>query len=348
MNRLIIADVKSASIDGKSIGHYFAVADNYIAMYEDCSEVYVAGGPIYQKRFGKQHLNLGNDSLDSNSVIRNKINVFQNLKQLFERCKADTIVLQCSAVATAYLGIAMFKQPQTKLYVIQYNTKGLDSVLKKILYRGAKYKINGIICPDNSIGKVYDRPFCVVPDYIYAKKLVTQVIPYDDKKYDFGMIGIISYDKGVLDVAQRLKNTSYKLLIAGYPQNAEIGDRLRAICSNADNIELKLKYLSDAEYQRCIAESRYCILNYSGAYSEHSSGVVFDIIFRGTPVIGSHCRSLLFIKEYGLGEIMENISEFDFKGILSKVRYSRYIENIQKYYKIHEGYRKKLKVFLGI
>lgn len=50
MKRLILADVKSLNIKGKSIGHYFTLAQNYIDLFGDYCQVKIAGGPIYKTR----------------------------------------------------------------------------------------------------------------------------------------------------------------------------------------------------------------------------------------------------------------------------------------------------------
>lgn len=80
------------------------------------------------------------------------------------------------------------------------------------------------------------------------------------------------------------------MLIAGRVQEAPLEAELRAVCAGAKNIELRLEYLSEAAYDEAIRQCRYCILNYSENYSLHSSGVVFDILFRGVPIVGSRCR----------------------------------------------------------
>ena len=56
MKRLIIADVKSTNVNGKSSGHYFSLAQNYIDLYESEFEVKVAGGPVYQTAFDEVRL----------------------------------------------------------------------------------------------------------------------------------------------------------------------------------------------------------------------------------------------------------------------------------------------------
>ena len=268
-------------------------------------------------------------------------------RQLFKECIDDIIIMQSSAVATAYIGVALFKRPGTKLYMVQYNIEGLNTLLKRFLYSLAIKKIDGIICPQKRVGEAYRKPYCVVSDYIYTGMKKKEDIPYERKRYDFCVIGLISKDKGVLEVAECLKGTNYHVLIAGLPQSDEIRQALQKICSEAENIDLKLYYLSEDDYKKSILVSRYCILNYSGAYSKHSSGVVFDIIFRGIPVIGRDCEAMSFIKEYGLGEIITDFNDFDPSSVLDKKKYETYQVNIQRYFELHRQYISDIKDFVS-
>lgn len=346
MKKLIIADVRSTSVDGKVVGHYFAVADNYCEMFGNNCEVQVAGGPIYQNRYSNWlHLNFDTDEKEATPIRKKK--VLSNVRQLFQKSAGYTVVLQCNAVATAYLGIALYKRKNSKLFMIQYNTLGLDSKLKRFLYRLAKNKIDGVICPQDNIGSAYERPYCVVPDYIYTGNKVEPGLQYDEKTYDFSMIGIIERDKGIIEAAKKLKNTKYKVLIAGFPQNKEIEGEIRSVCEGCSNITLKLEYLSEEEYRAGIRMSKYCILNYSGAYSEHSSGVVFDILFNGVPVVGRNCKSLSFIYGYKVGHIYDDILQWSPGELMDVEIYRDYLQNIEKYYKKHTEYRNKLAEFIG-
>ena len=150
-------------------------------------------------------------------LLRNKRAVFQNVRALLREAQDDVIVLQCSAVATAYLGLALFKKKETRVYAIQYSTDGVNSLLKRGLYALCRRKISGVICPNAAIGAAYGRPMCVVSDYISTGTMQPPV-PYAQKRYDFGMVGLITSDKGVVEAAKQLRNTPYRVLIAGRVQ----------------------------------------------------------------------------------------------------------------------------------
>ena len=348
MKTLYIADVRSMNNNGTSLGHYFPVADNYYNMFKESCKVLIAGGPVYKTKFNNIY-SLSYDTYENKSTFINKIKILKNIIDLFKnKNKNDIIILQSSAVATALIGIIFFKQSKCKVYTIQYNTECVDSPIKKIIYQLASYKINGIICPNKEIGEAYKRPYCIVPDYIYTNNHTGKILSFSERKYDFSLLGLICKDKGVTEVAKKLKNTDFQILIAGKPQTEEIKKEIIDICKDANNIELRLEYLSDNEYDTAIRNSKYCILNYSGAYSEHSSGVVFDIIFRGTPVIGRNCKHLKFITEYNIGVIFDKIEDFSPKEILSPIIHQRFINNINNYHLTHQQHILSLKEFLQL
>lgn len=341
LSHIILADINCHCRQGLLMGHSCAVAHNYAALFHNRAKLSVAGGSSLAKEFPDAVYLPHNADADA-SVLLNKVRVMHNLWHLFRRCRNATIVLQSSAVATAFLGIAAIKSRETPLYMIQYNTMGLDSPVKRFLYNMAKPYINGIICPNADIGKAYGLPYCVVPDYIYTGEKMGDAVPYEEKKYDFCMVGIISRDKGIIQAAKKLAGSSYRVMIAGRPSSSEIQEALENIAKDVDNIELRLRYLDKVEYTDIIRNSRYCILNYSGAYSQHSSGVVFDILFNGIPIIGRKCKSLQFIEDYGMGYLFEDISEWNISALPNQGTYREYRQNIHQYYHTHEESREKL------
>lgn len=343
--RVVVADINSFCKGGSLTGHACAVAENYRDIFREKADVRIAGGPAFLKKI-PDAISLGHNVESSASPLMKKLRVLHNMWNLFRRCKEDIIVLQSSAVATAFFGIAFFKFRRTPLYMIQYNAEGLNSPVKRFLHRLAKRKINGVICPDAEIGKAYGVPYCVVPDYIYTGGTSSDLVPYEEKKYDFCMVGIISRDKGMIEAAAKLADTSHRVIIAGRPCSAEIEQELRAAAQNASNIELRLRYLDDEEYADIIRYSRYGILNYSGAYSEHSSGVVFDLLFRGLPIIGRYCKSLQFIAAYGMGQLVCGMNEWDVSTLPDEQTYQSYQANISRYYLTHERSRECLCSFV--
>ena len=257
--------------------------------------------------------------------------------------------MQHSAVFTFFLGIILFAQKRNNIYVITYDTDAISNIVKKIVYFFAKKKIKGFILSNEKVGKAYECPYCLVPDYIFAgKEIPKDVIPYEKKKYDFITIGTIWPDKGVVEVAKRFAGTQYKILIAGKPCNENIADTLKNICKNAANIDLKLGFVKDEDYQKYMSNTRFCILNYQGVYAERSSGVVLDILFAGVPVIGHRTFAMKFIEDEQVGFLFDDIEKLDPISFLSNDAYEKFRENIANYLKNQIEYRNDVLKFLEI
>lgn len=343
MSRVIIADVKSHVQGDTFRGHGRAVAEHYLNVFRGTADVHVAGGPVY-RRFFEDVVPLPFNSEEASSPLKNKWRVMRNLFSLFCQCRKDTIIIQSCAVVTAFLGIALFKRKETRVFMIQYDRDGVSSRLKRFLFRLAKPKISGIICPNIDVGEAYGLPYCVVPDYIYTEEASQEgFVPYAQRQYDFCMLGLIWRSKGFVEAARLLAGTPYKVLIAGMPSQEEgLREELKEICDAAENVELHMRYLAADEYDAYIRQSRYCILNYSECYSQKSSGVVFDFLFRGVPVIGSKCRTLRFIEENAIGRTYDDIRDFRPNEVLQETIHQNFLKALQTYYQKHLEYRNQL------
>lgn len=349
MKQLIIADVKSYNENGKSTGHYFSVAQNYLDLYSEYCDVKIAGGPIFKTHFsGKDVFLLPYDFIPSKNWIKNKWRVLMNCQNLFRRTSMeDIIVLQHSGASTTLLGIVLFANKKNTIYLIQYDTDAVSSLTKWTIYKLAKKKIKGIICPNKHIAETYGLPNCVVTDYIYPNDRYKLSSDYEDKKYDIAIVGSIHPDKGVLEAAKKLANSKYKVLIAGKADN-NLADKLHKICEKAENIELHIGFIKDEDYYRYIRSARFCMLNYHGVYSSRSSGVVLDIIFNGTPIIGHRCNALNFISEANVGYLFDDIKNIDFAKIINKENYKNYQIGIIAYLNMQKKYRQKVVNFLHL
>lgn len=351
MRRLIIADVKSHNNNGKCTGHYFSVAQNYLDLFRGICDIKVAGGPIYNGRFASSDLfGLPYSSIDGENILKNKWRVMQNCRHLFRNTnKEDVIVMQQSGSATMFFFIALFARKKNNIYVIEYGTESRDGFIKNCLFNWAKKKIKGFICPNERIGKCYELPYCIVTDYIYTGKLQISDIPkYPEKKYDFAMVGSIWPDKGVVEAVERLSSTQYKILVAGNPAIENLGVRLKELAKQNSNIELHLGYVSEEDYYKYIRSSRYCILNYSGCYSDRSSGVVLDVLFNGVPIIGHRCNAFRFIEDKNMGMLVDDMKVFNPDEVINEKTYNKYMDGLCQYLKKQSLYKKKLVDFLKL
>ena len=345
MRRLLIADIKSYNNNGKSTGHYFAVAQNYLDLYNDYFDVKVVGGPIFRNKFKrKNYFPLPHDFIEGENWIRNKIRIFKNCRFLLKNiCKDDIVVIQQSGLSTILLGIALFAKQNYNIYIISYDTDAISSKIKKCIYHFAKKKIKGLICPEERIMNAFNLSGCIVPDYIYSKE-IENFIQYNDKKYDIAILGRINADKGVIEAARYLSNTKYKVLIAGKADENLICD-LKNICNSSSNIILNLDFINDEDYNSYIRYSRYCLLNYHGTYNDRSSGVVLDNLFNGTPILGH--KALTFIEKDNLGYLFDGLKDIDFNLIFTENKYVSYQKNIIVYLKEHKKYKRKVIEFLN-
>lgn len=351
MKRLIIADVKSTNVNGKSSGHYFSLARNYIDLYESEFEVKVAGGPIYQTAFDEVRLfRLPYDSTEHLSAWKQKWRVLMNCRHLFKAvADDDVIVMQHSAAATFMIGIALFARRRNNIYVISYDTVSVASSFKRFWYRLAKRHIMGFLCSNERVAQAFKRPYRIVPDYIYAGSVDNMHnIPYSEKKYDFAMLGTIWPDKGVVEAVRHLAGTQYEVIVGGRPSSVQIGEELQKVCSGADNIKLHLGFVSSDDYDRWICESRYCLLNYQGTYSERSSGVVLDVLFRGVPVVGHRCFAMQFVEEEHCGFLFGDVNSFSPTDVMNEQKYSSYLSGIHSYLAKQMTFRKKVLDFLAL
>ena len=149
MKRLIITDIKSFNNNGKSTGHYFAVARNYLELYSEVCDVKIAGGSVFNIGFKNEELFcLPYETSSSNNNIKNKWNILKNARYLFKNTSSnDVIVMQKSGTVTMFLLIALFlKKRKNNIFFIEYDTEALNSPLKRFIYYMAKKKCKGLIC----------------------------------------------------------------------------------------------------------------------------------------------------------------------------------------------------------
>lgn len=346
MKTILIADIKSQEIDGKIYGHYVPVARNYLDIFKDSANIKVTGGPIFSNFFKPEDF----FSLPYNNTSDNfseKLKTFVNAIVLFVKGIGKTIILQQSTTATSFVAIALFYWWTGKLFLIQYNTDGLSSRLKRFLYFLAKHKISGFIVPNDRVGNIFRKPYCVVTDYIKTKCKENTFL-YSEREWDFGIIGTIFKDKGVIEAIEFFGNKDCKVLVAGNVAEPNLIDKIEKLKNRYTNLDFRIGYLSDYDFNNLISRCRYCVLNYRGTYFDRSSGVVFDIIFNHTPVIGTRCNALKIVEDEKLGRVYDDISELNISQLLDEANYQKYLNAIGLYYHKQEKYKQNLIEFVGI
>lgn len=349
MKRLIIADVKSYNKNEKSTGHYFALAQNYLNLYQNVCEVKVAGGPIFATRFKKDNLfPLPYDFKFTKNWLLNKWKVLQNCRHLFRNTSIDDIIiLQQSGLSTAIMGIALFASRKRNIYLIAYDTEAVTSFTKRLIYQFAKPKIKGVLCPNKSVADAYGISNCIVTDYIYPEDKEIIPIAYENKKYDIAIVGSIWPDKGVLEAVKYLSNTQYRVIVAGKGDET-LTKQIKEICKSAENIEPHIGFVKDEDYCEYIRQARFCMLNYRGVYEDRSSGVVLDILFNGTPILGHRCKALKFVEDENIGILFNDLKDFDFSIIKDKTLYASLLNGIAQYLNKQKTYKQKVVNYLRL
>ena len=334
MKRIVIADIKSNNNHGVCTGHYYALASNYRDVFGDCCDVKVAGGPIYLKRFKQEDLiMLPHDYINGDSKIRNFIRICLNARKLFKQVnKDDVVIIQQSQPAMILFALLLTYWGKSNVYQIQYSEEPMRRPLFRLMMKFAQFRIKGLICPNDIVGKAYGIPYIVVPDYIYIEKNFSMPDNrFSSKKYDYAIVGRIAAGKGVSEAVRAMAGKKCSLVVAGSPQDVSEEKTIKKYSSECTNIETKLEYISENEYDYYIRESRYCLLNYQGDYAERSSGVVLDTIFRGIPVVGRRCRALQFVEDNNLGVLYDDIWSFDFSRLLDERVYNDFVTSIALY-----------------
>lgn len=334
MNRIILADIRSTNTDGRSVGHGPAVARNYAALYADEPRFYVAGGPIYRTEKLPRLLRLPFDVLGSDSRLLAGFKCLINGLFLLCRSRGDTVIFQSCSTATIIFLLAL-RRWNCRILLIQYYHQITQSRLLRLLYRRAQRHLDGVICPLPDIGRTLERPYLVVPDYLYF----AHPSPACPKRVDFGIYGILAHGKGITDVARSFVGTPFHLAIAGRPSEVLPEDRaamqeLRELCRNAPNITLTEGYMSDDEYEQRLRETKYIIINYRESYEERSSGCILDALYHHCPVIAHRLRSTAFVGGEGIGLLIDRAEELTpacLQHLLQPEVYAAYGEALERF-----------------
>lgn len=329
--KIYIADIRSRNVNGKSEGHYFSVAQNLKDVLSKRHNVSITGGPVYQANFAGTCC-LPYDTNNSEAGLFSAIKTYINGKKALKLSNEETIIFQCTAI-TILLLLLTLNKVSSRVFLIQYDRMIMNSRLKRTLYKFAKKKITGVICPDDEIGHLLGKPYCVVPDYIYCEPLGNTIDQEPD--YDFGFFGILAAGKGILEAVTSLAGTDYKVKIAGrsgkLPEDAEMMGELHTISKLHPNIELYEGYQTDEEYTRNILSVKYVVLNYSGSYELRSSGVILDAIYHRRPVLTTRRKLSQFVAENNVGVIYDDFKDLDLKMLISGETYGTFQRSIDLY-----------------
>lgn len=337
---IYIADIDSlVDEDGRQTGHYRTVSEMYARVFGDAC--CIASGCRYQE--ARSWLRLPFCAKRNGSRLVNKFRNLANLRFLFRKTREDVIVFQSQTPATLLLGLISLARRQ-KVFMIYYQS--FQSRFQRFLWRFARRRVSGVICPNDRVGDSFGVPYLTVPDYLYSEDGAAR--PREVAlEYDFATVGILSRDKGVVEAIRSLGPTGLRYLVAGRPRDVAFGDELRKTASSYPNVTLRLEHLGDDDYDLLIRQSKAALLNYSESYSVHSSGVVFDFLFRGKPVFGRRCETLEFIERRGVGMVYDDIAAVDFKAASLHLQSKGVRESIEAYLSWNAAASERLRQFVG-
>lgn len=332
MSRIIVADICSICANNQSAGHYFAVAQNYLDMFKASEEVRVAGGPVYSERFAQNLMRLPYNHNVGETKLAEKWHELMNCRALCRAVeKGDILIMQSIALVTAFVGLLLFLHTSCRLFFIQYNTESINSPLKRWLWHLLGAKVRGVIGTFPEIAQAYGKPYILVPDYIYTTEYPVSFPKFNEREYDICMVGNIYRDKGTAEALRSIIGKGMRIVVAGKVGEPDLEPEIRALAQTDDMVDLQLGYLTDNDYHAILADSKYCILNYRGIYNAHSSGVVYDALFHGTPVLATNTASTRMVKEYGLGISYDNVNDLDVGKLLDAACYVKCQARIAQY-----------------
>ena len=351
MQRIVIADLKSYNNGGVCAGHFYAFASNYQQIFSKSCEVKIAGGPIYRKRFSDAELMpLPCDISEGQSKLKSFFRMIRNAKSLMRQTTpSDIIIIQQSKPAQILFSLIFTCWEKRNIYHVEYSEEPMMRPYYRMAMRLRGKKIlKGTLCPNDIVGRAYEMPYLVLPDYIYVSSNNNVTGNYHEKCYDFCTLGRIVYEKGISGAALALRGKPYSYLISGYAEESSEVNIIRQAAEGCTNLTVQLDYLTDEQYDKLLNSSRYAILNYIGAYTEKSSGVVLDMLFHGVPIIGHRCRALQFVEDEHVGVLYDDINTFDFASVLNEETYQACLVGIKNYLRRFSNDIEHLYHFLGI
>lgn len=341
---LTIVDINSKNDHGRCTGHFVHVAGMLRRLFAPRIKTLIAGGPVYNRYFQPNELlSLPYDNIEGQWKPRAKWHTLKNCFALPNR-PGHILLFQHAALSVVLLWLALTTKRCASVFLIVYYDM-LNSPWKRFIYRLARPKIDGILCPNEKIGRHFGRPYRVVPDYFYQPTEAPEVLPYEARTYDFCVVGLISKTKDVAGILRKMRGTGHRLVVAGKCRDHEYATLLQQLAAGADNIELRLDYIPEAEYARLLCQSRYCLMNYTDEYAMRSSGVALDAVFHHTPVVARQCGALRFISQENLGVQYADLAHFNPRSVLSKACFDRCQQGIDTFLEANRQAADKLADF---
>lgn len=337
--KIIIADCNClVGKDNNPIGHYLAFFKNTITVLGKHCDIKVACSAEYAKELDCEKIILKGLNCDIkrgfiDRLIRIK-NEFISFKNVLKET-ADVIIFQAGGFATQCVALLATNKKTIKgkkiIIVVYYDIfkrkYKFKSVINSVLYWLVKEKINGIITGIDEVGRSFKKEYIVITDHFGREPKRPS---NTNKMYDIGMFGLMSQEKNVEEVIDAFKNTGKKIYIAGYFKEVKYYNYIIEKAENEKNIIIINRYLDEKEYNEEILKCKYIVLPYKLDF-KRSSGVLFDALFLGVPVIVGNMEYFNFIREKNLGyQYIKSLKEIE-PIMDDEANYEEFKKNIYMY-----------------
>lgn len=288
--------------------------------------------------------------IGNNSLINRKrlIDVLNQMCREISKNKYDAVIFTSYEVISMYIVFNIMRAVEKGMYDKMYilNHSNIDDIRRSRVKRIAYNKLNKNItnlCYEEYIGNYiethYNKKWKLLRHNInnfkkyYGKINNEDIVDFFDADYKY--ISII----GELSFKEKIFSELIELDDSGYLQNRHVKVFIKdkKITRKSQGVFVYNEYLSDNEYSYILDKSHYVLIIYdSNEYLYRISGIFFDAVTFGKPVIYSNC---LFFEsvynrfgEFGIRyngnirEVLNSISEEEY------YRACMTIEKISRYY----------------
>lgn len=355
MGKLLFVDLLN-KIDRdarKPLGHSCYLFRNYSRVLKRCFEVTIAASREYCDSLQDLDLKFLVLPFASSHPAKCKISRWRNLVKAMinslyvSMYRYKVILIQDPNSLLPVVPIVLLTR-RKKVFIIFYTDvinrgSALSRYFKKKLVRILAPRISGVISGSKMVVDAFKsfgiRAF-LVPDYLPPDDYNGNFKSFSERKIDFTVLGTMTEGKDLEDVVKTFNATNYKVIIAGRFDDKNRYLRLKKSASS--NIKMFDKYLDYDIYIRLLRNSKYIVLPYSKD-TDKSSGVLYDALYAGTPVVykGNVLRDIIVENKLGI-VYNTSLKEVKIEQLINQDTYLEFLRNIESYVEKLSGFCKDL------
>lgn len=286
MKEIAIVDYIGNSDDsGNPVGHPVKVINDFSKIVTEQNK-----GLIIIPFNYKEHIKMTNNGeisiLPFYKDVSKKSKILSIIKRLFNlivvsyKTRKSDVIWFINVDKLIYIFLALpFISTKKRVFVTVYmdyfnSIAGFKNKIFNYLSKISLKKIENNIITNK---KLHYEKSVYIPDFYINNK--TNIIK--EKEIDYLLLGVMNNSKDIEKVINIFKNSDKTLKIIG-----RFTDDLRFdTCSKmaSSNISIENRYLSEDEYTKLLANSKYCILPYKEQfYKNRTSGVLLECVFYNT------------------------------------------------------------------